>query len=136
MSIILQTATRFLITVLLILPVFLFVRGHNEPGGGFVAGLVAAIAVVLYAIAFDVSAARRLVRVDPRLLIGLGILFSLVSGLLGLLRGQPYMTGNWGVLDFPGFPVVDLGTPLMFDFGVFLAVLGVALTIILALMEE
>ena len=135
-SIILSTATRFLITLLLLLPIFLLLRGHNLPGGGFVAALVAATAISLYAIAFDVSAARRALKVDPRTLIGIGVLTSLASGIYSLLRGDPLLTGAWSLVQFPGFPKLFLGTPLLFDLGVFVTVVGVILTMVFALMEE
>jgi multisubunit Na+/H+ antiporter MnhB subunit len=135
-SVILSTATRFLITLLLLLPVFLLLRGHNLPGGGFVAALVAATAVSLYAIAFDVDAARRALRAEPRVFVGVGLLVSLGAGVLSLVQGRPWFSGQWGLLGFPGFPEVFVGTPLLFDLGVFITVFGVALTVIFALMEE
>lgn len=134
-SIILSTATRLLITLLLLLPAFLLLRGHNLPGGGFVAALVAATAVALYAIAFDVRSARRALRIDPRIIVAVGLLVAAASGVLPLLRGQPFLTGLWGSLSLPGFDPLALGTPLLFDVGVFITVFGVAMTMIFALME-
>lgn len=134
-SIILRTATRFLMTLLILFSIFLLLRGHNEPGGGFVGGLVAAAAYILHALAFDVSATRAALRVAPRTLIGLGLLLAVGSGLLPLLLGRPFLTALWW--DVPlGAGVLELGTPLIFDTGVYVAVLGVALTIMLALAEE
>lgn len=135
-SLILQTAARYLLPLLLLFSLFIFWRGHNEPGGGFVGGLIAAAAFVLYAIAYDTGAARRILPVEPRVLIGLGLLLALVSGLIGMLSGQPFLTGQWSVLDLPGFGAVEISTPLLFDLGVYLAVLGVTLVIIFALAEE
>ena len=90
-SIILRTATRFLMTLLILFSIFLLLRGHNEPGGGFVGGLVAAAAYILHALAFDVSATRAALRVAPRTLIGLGLLLAVGSGLLPLLLGRPFL---------------------------------------------
>ena len=135
-SLILRTATRFLITLLLLFSIFLLLRGHNDPGGGFVGGLVAASAFVLYAIAYDADAARRAIWVEPHLLIGIGLLVALISGLLPLVRGQPFLTGQWGYLHLPGAAKLELGTPLVFDIGVYLTVLGVTLMIMLTLAEE
>jgi multicomponent Na+:H+ antiporter subunit B len=135
-SLILRTTTRFLVTLLLLFSIFLLLRGHNEPGGGFVGGLVAADALALYAIAYDVAATRHVLRVDPHTLIGIGLLAAIGSGLLPLFRGQPFLTGQWGYLHLPGLSKVDLGSPLLFDTGVYLVVLGVTLTIILSLAEE
>jgi multicomponent Na+:H+ antiporter subunit B len=134
-SIILRTATRFLMTLLILFSIFLLLRGHNEPGGGFVGGLVAAAAYILHALAFDVSATRAALRVAPRTLIGLGLLLAVGSGLLPLLLGRPFLTALWW--DVPlGAGVLELGTPLIFDTGVYVAVLGVALTTMLTLAEE
>ncbi len=135
-SLILRTATRFLITLLLLFSIFLLLRGHNDPGGGFVGGLVAASAFVLYAIAYDADAARRAIWVEPHLLIGIGLLVALISGLLPLVRGQPFLTGQWGYLHLPNAATLELGTPLVFDIGVYLTVLGVTLMIMLTLAEE
>lgn len=134
-SIILRTATKVLIALLLLFSVFLLLRGHNEPGGGFVGGLVAASAYTLHALAYSVPATRVALRIEPRTLIGVGLLVVGISGMLPMLVGRPFLTGLWADLR-PGSGVLDVGTPLVFDIGVYLAVLGVVLTIILALAEE
>jgi multisubunit Na+/H+ antiporter MnhB subunit len=133
-SLILQTAVRLLMPLLLLFAMFLLLRGHNQPGGGFVGGLVVAVSFVLYAIAFGVSAARRALLVQPSTLLGIGLLVALVSGLPGVVTGQPFMTALWTTVAV-GSAVLDLGTPLLFDIGVFLAVIGVVLTIVLTLTE-
>ncbi len=132
-SLILSTATRYILPLLLLFSVFLLLRGHNEPGGGFVGGLVAAAAFALYVIAFDVATARRTLGIDPRILIGLGLLVALGSGVISLFAGQPFMTGLWSGYTVPLLGKV--GTPLFFDIGVYLVVIGVTLTIIFALAE-
>lgn len=133
-SLVLRTATRYLLPLLLLFSIFVLLRGHNEPGGGFVGGLVAASAFALYAIAFEVEHARQLLPISPRRLIGLGLLIAVLSGLIGVLLGDPFMTAQW---DNRPLPVVGkLGTPLLFDIGVYLTVIGVVLTIIFALAEE
>jgi multisubunit Na+/H+ antiporter MnhB subunit len=131
---ILQTATRVLMPLLLLFAVFLVWRGHNQPGGGFVGGLVVASSFVLYAIAFGVVAARRALLVRPATLLGVGLLVALASGLPGPVLGQPFMTAQWIELSM-GAGVVAIGTPLVFDIGVFLAVIGVVLTIVFTLAE-
>jgi multicomponent Na+:H+ antiporter subunit B len=135
-SIILRTATKFLITLLLLFSVFLLLRGHNEPGGGFVGGLVAASAYTLHALAYDVASTRSALRFEPRMFIGIGLVTAALSGLLPLLFGRPFLTGLWADIELPGGGVLDLGTPLLFDVGVYLGVVGVVLTIILSLAEE
>jgi len=133
-SSILQTAVRFLMPLLLLFAVFLLMRGHNQPGGGFVGGLVAAASFILYSIAFGVEASRRALLVRPSTLLGVGPLIALVSGLAGPVTGQPFMTAMWTTVT-TGSTVLHLGTPLVFDVGVFLAVVGVVLTIVFTLAE-
>jgi multicomponent Na+:H+ antiporter subunit B len=133
-SSILQTAARFLMPLLLLFALFLLLRGHNEPGGGFVGGLVVAAAFVLYVMAYGVDAGRRALLVDPSTLLGVGLLVALVSGVPAALIGRPFMTALWTTLDV-GSQGLDIGTPLVFDVGVFLAVIGVVLTIVFTLAE-
>jgi multicomponent Na+:H+ antiporter subunit B len=131
-SSILQTATRFLMPLLLLFAVFLLLRGHNEPGGGFVGGLVVAAAFVLYAIAYGVSASRRALLVEPSMLLGVGLLVAAGSGMPAVLFGLPFMTAAWTTVGV-GPLTFGVGTPLVFDLGVFLAVIGVVLTIVFTL---
>ena len=133
-SSILQTAARLLMPLLLLFAVFLLLRGHNQPGGGFVAALVVAASFVLYAIAFGVAAARRALLVRPSRLLSIGLLVALVSGLPGMAGGRPFMSAVWMTWPIGGSDV-HIGTPLLFDIGVFLAVVGVVLTIIFTLAE-
>jgi multicomponent Na+:H+ antiporter subunit B len=133
-SSILQTAARLLMPLLLLFAVFLLLRGHNQPGGGFVGGLVVAASFVLYSIAFGVDAARRALLLRPSTLLGVGLLVALVSGLPGVAAGRPFMTAVWTTVG-AGPTVLDVGTPLVFDVGVFLAVIGVVLTIVFTLAE-
>ena len=134
-SSILQTATRVLMPLLLLFALFLLLRGHNQPGGGFVGGLVVAASFVLYSIAFGVDAARRALLVTPSKLLGVGLLVALASTLPSVVSGQPFMTAQWVELGLAG-NVVAIGTPLVFDVGVFLAVVGVVSTIVFTLADE
>lgn len=133
-SLILCSAARLLFPILLASSVFLLLRGHNEPGGGFIGGLVAAIAFSLHAFAFGIDAARRTLRVSPVRLVAGGLAVALASGLLALAAGRPFMTGLW--LDRPLPLLGKVGTPVLFDAGVFLVVWGIAVTIVYELMEE
>jgi multisubunit Na+/H+ antiporter MnhB subunit len=135
-SVVLQTSTRFLASLLLMASVFLLWRGHNNPGGGFAGGLMAAAAFILQAVAFDPATARRSLRVPPMGLIGGGLGIALLSGLIAVFTGDAFFTGQWFTLAVPGAPDLKLGTPLLFDVGVYLVVVGVTLEIILELMEE
>ena len=125
-----RTAARLLMPLLLLFSVFLLFRGHNQPGGGFVGGLIAAAAFALYGIAFGVQRARQALLVRPMTLLGAGLLIALLSGLPAVLRGQPFLTALWA-----SGPVA-VGTPALFDVGVFLVVAGVVLMMIFSLAEE
>ncbi|MDT8897782.1 Na+/H+ antiporter subunit B [Thermanaerothrix sp. 4228-RoL] len=131
---ILSVATRYLMPLLIVFSVFLLLRGHNEIGGGFVGGLVAAVAIVLYMIAEGVAAARELLRVEPRVLIAAGLLVALSSAMVAWLVGQPFMTGLWWKQALP--VVGKVGTPLIFDIGVYLTVMGTTLLILFTLAED
>ena len=125
-----RTAARLLMPLLLLFSVFLLLRGHNEPGGGFVGGLVAAAAFALYAIAFGVQRARQALLVKPLTLLGVGLLVALLGGVPAVLRGKPFLSALWASGPVP------VGTPAVFDVGVFLVVAGVVLMMIFSLAEE
>ena len=134
-SLILTTATRYLLPLMLLFSIFILLRGHNHPGGGFIGGLVASSAFALYGFAFGMTAARKVLRADPLTLIGVGLMMVAISGIMApILRSQPYMTSIWGHTVYPA--IGKLGTPLLFDTGVFVAVIGVTLLIILSVAEE
>lgn len=134
-SIILKTASDYLLPLLLLFSVFILLRGHYLPGGGFVGGLIAAIAFVLHAFSHGLENTRDLLRIHPGFLMPLGLAISLLSGISPvLLSGEPFMTGLW----FPDpIPVIGMiGSALFFDIGVYLVVVGVSLTIIFTISEN
>lgn len=133
-SIILSTAVKYLIPLLLVFSFFLLLRGHNEPGGGFVGGLIAAAAYALYTIANGVENAKQFLRIEPLFLIALGLLIALVSGLISLFAGEIFMTGLWMKNEIP--VIGKIGTPILFDVGVYFLVLGIVTKIIFSLAEE
>ena len=135
-SVILSAAARFLLPLLLLFAAFLLLRGHHEPGGGFAAGLVAAGAVALVAFAEGPAAARRLLRADPLRLIGAGLLVAAASALAGLAAERGLLAGLWAAVPLGGGRALEVGTPLLFDVGVFLVVVGATLAVVLSLAEE
>lgn len=133
-SLILAATARALLPLILLFSLFLLIRGHNEPGGGFVGGLAAASAFALHALAHGAPEARRVVRVDPRRLTATGLLVALAAALAGPLTGGPLFAARW--LDTP-LPVLGkVGTPILFDAGVYLVVIGIVLTILFPLLED
>jgi len=132
-SIILRTGTNFLLPLLLLASLVILLRGHNEPGGGFVGGLTAAAAFLLYLLAFGPARCRELLHVTPEAITAAGLAVALLSGLPPLLAGRPLFAAGW--TDFEPIPGVKVGTPLAFDVGVYLTVLGSVLLMILPVAE-
>ncbi|ADP98352.1 Na+/H+ antiporter MnhB subunit-related protein [Marinobacter adhaerens HP15] len=120
----------------LMFSVFLLLRGHDEPGGGFIGGLVAASAFVLYAFAFGAESTRKLLRVSPRDILAAGLLFGLASTIPAFWTGQAMLTALWWEVPLPGEGYLKLSTVLIFDIGVYLAVLGTLMTFVISLMES
>lgn len=133
-SVILRATTRLLFPLTLVFSVFLLVRGHNEPGGGFVGGLTAASAFALVMASDGLEMARRLLRFDPLAFVGAGLSVALLSGAPPLFDGGAFLTGHWLEAKIP--VIGHIGTPFLFDVGVYLTVLGVVVAIIFELAEE
>ena len=131
-SLLLQTTARLLTVLIAVFSLLVLLRGHNEPGGGFIGGLLCGLALGTHALAFGIRPTRRLVRVEPRTLLGLGLLLAAGGGVSAMLIGKPLLTGLW-LAEVPG--VGKVGSVLVFDVGVYLVVLGTALTILYGLME-
>ena len=120
---------------MLVFSVFVLLRGHNEPGGGFIGGLIAVSALAIYGIAYGVSAVRRAIRFHPLAIAGFGLLIATLSGFLSLFVGAPFMTGLWIYPSFFGVELA-LATVISFDIGVYFVVLGAISSIALALEER
>lgn len=131
---ILRTASNYMLPLLLVFSVFILLRGHYLPGGGFVGGLIASIAFVLHAFANGLGDTRQLLKFHPGFLMPAGLSLAFLSGVSPMIfSGKPFLTGIW----YPeSLPIVgNLGSALFFDIGVYLVVLGVTLTIIFSISE-
>ncbi len=135
-SIILQVAARVLLPVMILLSIVFLLRGHNEPGGGFIGGLVAASGFVLYALSAGLPAARRELHIQPKTLIAIGLFVAIFSGIPGLIAGGPFLKGEWIEVNAGGFDQLKIGTPFFFDVGVYFAVIGVTLLMAFTLEER
>ncbi len=135
-SLILRTATTILSPLLLFMSLFLLFRGHNQPGGGFVGGLIAATAFSLWSVAYDVRWAYMRLGIDPHLLVGIGLILALASAWISWLKGLAFMTSQWIKIEVPLLGALEFSTPMVFDIGVYLVVLGVMMMMILNLAEE
>lgn len=125
-----RTAAHLVSGLMLVFSVFMLLRGHHEAGGGFIGALIAIIAFGLLMLAESPFYVRRRLRFPPQAIALAGLGFCLLAGLLGLFAGKPFLTGLWWK------DILPLGTPLLFDVGVYLAVIGAVLTVLLALDEE
>ncbi len=134
-SLILRTAALVILPLQLVFSVFLLLRGHDEPGGGFIGGLVASGSLALYLYAFDVHALKRLLRVSPKDLLAVGLLLGLAATLPSVFLGEAFFTAQWLQLSL-GDNLVKISTVLVFDIGVYLTVVGTLVTMLIALAES
>ncbi|NRB34073.1 MAG: Na(+)/H(+) antiporter subunit B [Rhodobacteraceae bacterium] len=136
-SIILIAGTRYLSALLILFSIYALLRGHNEPGGGFIGGLIGSTGFILYAIACGTDQARRALRARPETVAMIGLAIALGAGLSAALFGDVFFTGQWLFLGATetekGLPV---STVLAFDVGVYMAVFGSILGLVFAMEEE
>ncbi|MCZ7860263.1 Na(+)/H(+) antiporter subunit B [Agrobacterium salinitolerans] len=134
-TLILRTVTPVVTSLMVLFSIFVLLRGHNEPGGGFIGGLIAVSALAIYGIAYGVTAVRRAIVFHPLAIAGAGLLLSMLSGLVSMAAGVPFMTGLWVYPSLFGVEV-PLSTVMSFDIGVYLVVVGAITSIALALEER
>lgn len=134
-TLIFRTVAPYFSSLMILYSVFVLLRGHNEPGGGFIGGLIAASALAIYGIACGVSPVRRAIRFHPMAIAGFGLFIAAIAGVISLFVGVPFLTGLW-VYPTIGDEVIKLSTTLIFDIGVYLVVLGSITSIALALEER
>lgn len=127
-----QTFARPVVFVLVFLGFHLFLRGHNAPGGGFIAGLVVAVAALLSRIVLD----RPFLNLPPQRLLPWGLLLALLTGVVPLVFGQAFLKSDHGYLTWPLIGKFEWATAVLFDAGVFMVVVGATLTIIELLAED
>ena len=125
-TLIFRTTAPIIAAVMILFSVIVLLRGHNDPGGGFIGGLLAASAAAIYGMALGVGQARKLLRVNPLGIAGFGVLLAALSGALSAASGVPFLTGLW-------LPANLFGTPTLFDIGVYFVVFGTITAIALAL---
>ncbi|MCA0277436.1 MAG: Na+/H+ antiporter subunit B [Proteobacteria bacterium] len=134
-TLIFRTLAPYLTGLMLMFSVFVLLRGHNEPGGGFTGGLIAASAFAIHGIAFGVPAVRRSLYFHPMAISGFGLFMAALAGFPSLAYGLPFLTGLWASPSLLGISV-DLSTVMVFDIGVYLVVVGSITSIALALEDR
>lgn len=128
-TLIFRTMAPLLAILMALFSIVILLRGHNDPGGGFIGGLIAASAAAIYGMAFGVGAARKMLRFNPLGFAGFGVLLAIASGVLSVFGGVPFLTGLW----LPGYL---FGVPGLFDIGVYFTVFGAFTAITLALEDD
>ena len=116
--------TRMLLPLAMMVGVYFFLRGHNQPGGGFIAGLVVSIALIMQYIASGFGWAQTRKRIEYHKLIAAGVLIAAATGIGAWFNGMPFLTSAYGYVHLPPLEEFELATAALFDLGVFLTVLG------------
>lgn len=124
-SLILSCATRAVLGTVVAFSLFLLFAGHNDPGGGFIGGLVAGAALVLVYAGDGAGQVERLLPVRPETLLGLGLVLAVATAAAGVLAGGQVLESGYVAVHLPLFDKVKLASPLVFDAGVYLVVVGV-----------
>lgn len=127
---------RLLLPFATLVSVYLFMRGHNEPGGGFVAGLVFSVALLLQYIISGTHWVEAHMPLYPRRWIGFGLLFAILTGLGSIMAGYPFMTSHTFHFSLPWLGQIHLASATFFDIGVFTLVVGSTLLILTAIAHQ
>jgi len=134
-NIILEKIVDLFMKVMLIFSIYLLLRGHNNPGGGFIAGIIASTGFIFYAIIFGTESLQSIIKIKPQTFIAIGLSFVLIAAILPTFSSTEILTGLWIKAKIPILGTLHIGTPLLFDIGVYGVVIGVILTIIISIME-
>ncbi|GAA0354047.1 Na(+)/H(+) antiporter subunit B [Bacillus horti] len=133
-DVMLQTVTKLISFIILTFAVYIFFNGHNNPGGGFIGGLLTAASLVLLYLAFDLETMRKVVPIDFKLVTATGLLIATVFGAGSFIFGEPFLSQTYDYFDLPILGEnTELATALIFDLGVYLAVVGSTMTTTLAI---
>jgi multisubunit Na+/H+ antiporter MnhB subunit len=135
-NIILEKIANIVLPIMLLASLWLLLRGHNNPGGGFIAGIIASTGFIFYAIVFGTRRVKKIVRISTIQLMGFGLLVVFLTAILPFFLQQGMLTGVWPDFDSALLNMIIPGTPILFDIGVFLVVQGTILTIVFSIMEE
>lgn len=134
-NIILENIVNLFMKVMFFFSIYLLLRGHNNPGGGFIAGIIASTGFIFYAIIFGTESLQTIIKLKPQTFIGIGLMLVLIAAVLPTFFSMEMLTGIWIKTKLPVLGTLHLGTPLLFDTGVYGVVVGVILTIIISIME-
>jgi multicomponent Na+:H+ antiporter subunit B len=131
-TLIFRTVAPFLTALMVLFSLFVLLRGHNEPGGGFIGGLIAVSALAIFGIANGIAAVRKALWFHPMAISAFGLFIACLAGLLSMVFAVPFMTGLWVYPVILGVEI-PLSTVMLFDAGVYLVVVGAITSIALVL---
>lgn len=134
-NIILEKIALLFLRGIALMSVFLLLRGHNSPGGGFIGAIVLAIGFIFYGIIFGSERIERILYFNTRIWMGIGLGFVLLAAVWPVFLGHAPLTGLWYIGHWPLLGEMHLGTPLIFDTGIFIGVAGLILSVIITIME-
>lgn len=135
-DVILHTITKIVVFIILTFGIELFFAGHNDPGGGFIGGLVLSSALVLLFLVYDIETVQKGIPVDFKKVAAVGVLFAVGTGVGALLFGAPFLQQSFASFDLPIFGETEFATVTLFELGVALTVVGTVVTIILSISED
>ena len=127
------TLTRLLLPLMLLVSVYIFLRGHNLPGGGFIAGLIAAVALIVQYLANGIAWTQKKLSFTKHIFISLGLLIATSTGMVSLFLGYPFLTSAFTHISLPLIGEFELASALAFDVGVFMVVVGFTVLILIQL---
>lgn len=130
---IMATLTRLLLPLALLVAVFILLRGHNLPGGGFIAGLITAVALIMQYLANGAVWTQARLHGNMHPVIGAGLLIAVLTGVASALYGYPFLTSSFGHFHWPLLGDFELASAMAFDLGVYLVVVGATLLILIHL---
>jgi multicomponent K+:H+ antiporter subunit A len=131
-----SVVTRLLFPVICLFAVYLLLRGHDLPGGGFVAGLTMSIAIILQYMIGGASWTEAHLRVPPLRWMSVGLLLAAGTGMASWLFGYPFLTSYFTHLELPGIGEIPIASALLFDVGVFALVVGATVLMLIALAHQ
>ncbi|ONF42972.1 monovalent cation/H+ antiporter subunit A [Marinobacter lutaoensis] len=123
----LKQIARPMLPLALLVSVFIFLRGHNLPGGGFIAGLITSVALILQYIASGMVWTQARIAVKYHNVIGVGLVFAVIAGAGSLAFGYPFLTSTFGYITWPVVGTFEVASAMVFDLGVYLTVIGATL---------
>ena len=129
--VLLQLTSGYLSKILYLLALIFFLKGHNNPGGGFIAGLMVASAIMLNMLAYGTHKVKQSLHIVPTRLAVLGVTLAMSAGILPIFLNKLFFTGMWlPEFTLPLLGQIHIGTPLLFDLGVFMTIVGFTVSVI------